>query len=482
MSDFEGGTRQLLTIPPDFVPYIEKHRLYEFFYELVTQLLIQQPEDPIIFTKQCVQHIVRKRDIPRVILIAPPSFDKITLAKILQEETGICPVTLEDLYTLFSTENTCRCYDANEIAIRLKRMLMSGILHESGWALVDIPRSKKEARAMQRVGIIPTHVIQIVPPCAEDEIQEKKDARQYDYKKTLQGLREAYANFLIEVEAGTKTIHGLGKDCATLIKVRRKHYGAPSLFRIALIGPQGSGRRSLAKHISERFNLVYVDFDNILEQACLRETALGEMLRLCEHKCKEKVKLEARVQIIEQYVLEDDCLKRGWILTGYPKTVEEFKLLDMISTPPNRVIVLKMDVQMCGESFLNRQCDIITKSEHDLTSCESPATDPDCKLDVYSNDYKDVIEQDLREYEENIDAIMRYAGKTASVIDATGEKKCVRERLEACLMRPAPSAKPRVPQPPPMIDPMSIEFDPDDEPDPSIFDDIRAPEPKYSFI
>jgi len=42
-----------------------------------------------------------------------------------------------------------------------------------------------------------------------------------------------------------------------------------------------------------------VDFNNILEQACLQETALGEMLRLCEHKCGQKVKSEARVQIIE---------------------------------------------------------------------------------------------------------------------------------------------------------------------------------------
>lgn len=32
MCNFEGETRQLLTIPPDFVPYMEKHRLYEFFY------------------------------------------------------------------------------------------------------------------------------------------------------------------------------------------------------------------------------------------------------------------------------------------------------------------------------------------------------------------------------------------------------------------------------------------------------------------
>jgi len=37
----------------------------------------------------------------------------------------------------------------------------------------------------------------------------------------------------------------------------RKHYGAPSLFRIVLIGPRGSGHRSLAKHVSESFNLVH---------------------------------------------------------------------------------------------------------------------------------------------------------------------------------------------------------------------------------
>lgn len=77
---------------------------------------------------------------------------------------------------------------------------------------------------------------------------------------------------------------------------------------------------------------------------------------------------------------------------------------------------------------------------------------------------------------------MRYAGETASIIDAMGEEKCVREKLEACLMRPAPASKPRIPQLPSIIDPMDIEFDPDGEPDPSIFDDIRAPEPKYLFI
>ncbi|XP_039311477.1 adenylate kinase 8 isoform X2 [Solenopsis invicta] len=421
---------------------ITEERLQQSSHELVTQLLIQQPEDPIVFVKQCIQHIIRKRDIPRVILIAPPSFDKMALAKILQEETGIRPVTLEDLYNLSFAENTCRCYDANEVAERMQRMLKSGILHESGWILVE-------------------------------------DAEPCNYNRTLRGLREAYANLLIEVEAGTKTIQALGKDCATLMKIR-KHYGTPSLFRIVLMGPRGSGRRSLAKYIAERFDLVHVDFNDVLEKAYLQETALSEMLRLCEHRCEQKAKSKA--QILERYILGSDCLKRGWILTGYPKTAEEFKLLDMIPTLPNRVIILKVDVQTCRERLLNHPCYIITGSEHDLASSESSITDPSCKLDVYSNNYKDIVERDLRGYEENIDAIMQYAGETACIIDATGEEKCVKERLEACLMQPAPFAKPRVPQPPPTIDPMDIEFEPDDEPDPSIFDDIRTPEPKYSFI
>lgn len=58
-----------------------------------------------------------------------------------------------------------------------------------------------------------------------------------------------------------------------------------------------------------------------------------------------------------------------------------------------RVIVLKIDVQTCKERLLNRGCDdFIIGSEHDLSSCVSSVTGPECKLDVHSNDYKDIVE------------------------------------------------------------------------------------------
>lgn len=46
---------------------------------------------------------------------------------------------------------------------------LSWEISERSFSRVDIPRSKKEARALQQIGVIPTHVLQIVPPNGENE-------------------------------------------------------------------------------------------------------------------------------------------------------------------------------------------------------------------------------------------------------------------------------------------------------------------------
>ena len=68
------------------------------------------------------------------------------------------------------------------------------------------------------------------------------------------------------------------------------------------------------------------------------------------------------------------------------------------------------------------------------------------------------------------------------MIDGNAEEKIIREKIEACLMKAAPSALPRISQLPPEIKPSHIEFEPYDEFDPRIFDQIREPEPTFSWI
>lgn len=52
-------------------------------------------------------------------------------------------------------------------------------------------------------------------------------------------------------------------------------------------------------------------------------------------KCIESITV-LQCYYFQKHISGYECLKRGWVLTGYPKTVEDFKLLDLNPTPPNR--------------------------------------------------------------------------------------------------------------------------------------------------
>ncbi|XP_031365852.1 adenylate kinase 8 isoform X1 [Apis dorsata] len=458
---------------------------------MATQLLIQKPEDHLVFMKQYLHLAAKKLNISNIILIAPENFDRKALAKILQKELGVYPLSLKELRKVYTQQDdSCHCEESEDLAHAMKKILESGAFHESGWLLFDLPRTKKEARIFQRMGIIPTHVIQLKVSNEYEKWNDiytnnahstfiKSKKSQNHYLKNLRELREVYAHYLIEIEVGIRSIEELGKDCAKLAKIK-KHCGTPSLFRIALIGPRGSGCITVAKYLAERFNLVYIDYDYIAEQARLQQNSLGKILRLFEEQWGERPKPEIRIQIVEKHISEYECLKRGWVLTGYPKTVEDFKLFDLSPTPPNRVIFMEVSSDICRERLLNRRYNIVTGSKHNLSS--TIIGNDDFKLGVHPKDFRLNVERDLQEYEENVTGMMKYAGESAIKIDGNDEKRIVREKVEASIMHPILSWQSRIPRPPPKIDPMSIEFDPDDEPDSSVFDKIRAPEPKYTFI
>ncbi|XP_053987612.1 adenylate kinase 8 [Hylaeus volcanicus] len=372
--------------------------------------MIQKPDDHLVFMKQYVHLAMKRMDVPRIILIAPPTFDRVALSRVLQEELGIRPLALKDL----EKDKVCHCVESEDVALAMRRILENGMLHECGWLLIDLPRSRKEARVFQRYGILPTHAIQLITSndtdnwewehgckdaccskaCNSINLPKKlEDAR---YSRKLRELREAYANCLIEVEVGIRTVDELGRDIAKLAKTRkhsRAPMASPSVFRIALIGSRGSGCNALAKSLAERFNLDHIDYDYVAEQARLQQNPLGEKLRAFEYRWGGRPKPEIRIEIVQKHILGYECSRNGWVLTGYPKSVDDFKLLDLSAAPPNRVIFLEVNGDVCRERLLNRRYNIVTGSEHTLSTKNYLDTD-NCKLAVHPNDYRLIVERD----------------------------------------------------------------------------------------
>ncbi|XP_015108496.1 adenylate kinase 8 [Diachasma alloeum] len=480
------ATKRPLKIPPKFVPYMEKHRIYELFYEIARQLIIKKPSDHILYVKQCLRHAARSRDAPRIILICPPDFDKKLLAEYLDLKLGIKAIGLDDVEAFNSSE---------EFAANVRKILRKLYFEESGWLFIDFPRTKSEARALQSLGIIPTHVIEIIwTDFLSESTSQSTPSHFYSTTSTqsshdkiplktpndlhnLHDLREAYSAVLIQVETAGRTYEELGRACITL--ARRRKYPTPCYnFRVVLVGPRGSGRRSVAEYLARRYNLVCIDFDYLVAQARMQNNKVGESLR-CLGRWGIRVDSGVKIRIVERKLMSAECLKKGWVLFGYPITVEDFKLLDLLATPPNRIICIDVDEATCRERLFSRRFNVITGSEHNSGRSDEEQSDPN--LAVHFKDYEIVVNQNLKEYFANLESLLRYAGESAITVDGTVSERNVKEKVESCLSR-APSAPPRIRKPKEEIKPEDVEFDPDDPTDFKIYDELRRPESILSLV
>nr|CAD7407200.1 unnamed protein product [Timema poppensis] len=358
------------------------------------------------------------------------------------------------------------------------------------------------------------------------------------YRLRLIGLANTYKDVLQEVDVQGKSLERVVEDCVLLIRMM-KHCGAPMLPRIVLLAPRGAGKRTQAKLLRDRFNLVhgdksrhavvsapdykprstgfdsrltswvffpkgespqrspgFVEFDVVLRQALQEQSELGDILR--SRAPSMNLEPEHIEQILENRLLSWDCLARGWVLTEFPKNEKEFKILDLVETPPNRrinmsskhrmtlrdccrvivldvqpeecvsvkrinvsskhrmtlsdcsqrssrgiVIVLDVQPEECVSRVSGRRINVFTGSEHHLLS--NPPEGPSVQeVAVHPRDKQDVVHNEVYRYVEDLEEMLHYAGETASRVDGTCSVAHVFEQVSACVIRPAPSAPPRL--------------------------------------
>ncbi|XP_023174660.2 probable adenylate kinase 2, chloroplastic [Drosophila hydei] len=128
--------------------------------------------------------------------------------------------------------------------------------------------------------------------------------------------------------------------------------------RIVLHGRVGSGRRSLAHVLAQRWNLLILDADtlayhHINEPA--RDKDVTMLHQGIENRSAYKIS-EAIGNIIQKRLLQDDALHRGWILINYPNNrCEARELFETFSVPPNRLVFLQVDEQTARMRLLMRK-------------------------------------------------------------------------------------------------------------------------------
>ncbi|MHB0970511.1 MAG: adenylate kinase [Thermoanaerobaculia bacterium] len=99
-------------------------------------------------------------------------------------------------------------------------------------------------------------------------------------------------------------------------------------MRIVLIGAPGSGKGTQAKKMAERFGVPHISTGDMLREAVRLGTELGKQAAPIMAK-GGLVPDDLMVGIIRERLQRDDA-RKGFLLDGFPRTVDQARKLDVI--------------------------------------------------------------------------------------------------------------------------------------------------------
>lgn len=99
-------------------------------------------------------------------------------------------------------------------------------------------------------------------------------------------------------------------------------------MKIILLGPPGAGKGTQAKSISNKYSIPHISTGDIFRKNISEKTVLGIEAKKYIDK-GHLVPDELTIDIIKDRLKQDDC-KKGFLLDGYPRTVNQAEALDVM--------------------------------------------------------------------------------------------------------------------------------------------------------
>jgi adenylate kinase len=113
--------------------------------------------------------------------------------------------------------------------------------------------------------------------------------------------------------------------------------------RLIVLGKQGAGKGTQCVRLSRHYVIPHIATGDMLRAAVKKRTPLGEEARRYMDS-GELVPDEVLMKMVGDRLDQDDTKERGFVLDGFPRTVNQADLLDELLAPAGLDIVLNLVV------------------------------------------------------------------------------------------------------------------------------------------
>ncbi|MGB9595660.1 MAG: adenylate kinase [Candidatus Poribacteria bacterium] len=198
-------------------------------------------------------------------------------------------------------------------------------------------------------------------------------------------------------------------------------------MRIVLLGGPGAGKGTQAQKLSAKFSLPHIATGDILRQAVKDETEMGIKAKSYMDKGL-LVPDEVVIGIIKDRFNQDD-VKSGFVLDGFPRTVPQAESLDSITKemnmPIDAVINIKTSPDVVVERLSGRRtCKECQTVYHIVYSPPKESGKCDrCGGELYQrdDDKEETIRKRLDVYEKQTFPLLEYYKNSGKLVEVCGD-------------------------------------------------------------
>nr|MBO6295021.1 nucleoside monophosphate kinase [Schwartzia sp. (in: firmicutes)] len=121
---------------------------------------------------------------------------------------------------------------------------------------------------------------------------------------------------------------------------------------ILLMGPPGAGKGTQAANLVQKYNSPHISTGAMFRAAMKEGTELGKKAKACMD-AGQLVPDEITIGIVKERLAKPDCAK-GFILDGFPRTVEQADALDGILTDLSIRLTRAVDISVPTSALIER--------------------------------------------------------------------------------------------------------------------------------
>lgn len=123
-------------------------------------------------------------------------------------------------------------------------------------------------------------------------------------------------------------------------------------MNIILMGLPGAGKGTQASEIIKKYPIPHISTGDMFRKAIKDETELGKEAKSYMDR-GELVPDVVTVGIVKERISEDDA-KKGFLLDGFPRTIEQAEALNSILEELGRTIDAVVNIEVPEEELMNR--------------------------------------------------------------------------------------------------------------------------------